>query len=78
MSMLAGGTGEDKRIAAWLADPQRAAFVPVWNEEAGENMWVTRAEAAAGLVRFARTLGPGTAACGEAERQALAMLRGER
>ena len=42
-----------------------------------ETREVTRAEAAAGLARYARALGPGTPACGEAERQALAMLRGE-
>jgi hypothetical protein len=36
---------------------------------------VSREEAAAGLVRYARTLGAGTAACGEFERQALALLR---
>jgi hypothetical protein len=38
---------------------------------------VTAQEAAAGMVRYARTLGPGTAACGEVERRALALLRGE-
>lgn len=33
------------------------------------------AEAAAGMARYARSLGPGSAACGEVERQALEMLR---
>lgn len=52
-------------------------LVAVWDVEAGETAWVTRAEAAAGMVRYARSLGPGSPACGEAERRALAMLRGE-
>lgn len=50
-------------------------LVPVWDVDADETAWVTRAEAAAGMVRYARTLGPGTAACGEVERRALEMLR---
>ena len=38
---------------------------------------VTTAEAAAGMMRYARTLGPGSAACGEWERRALELLRSE-
>jgi hypothetical protein len=49
--------------------------VMVWNVDTEEPMEVSRAEAAAGMVRYARTLGPGTAACGEVERQALNLLR---
>lgn len=39
--------------------------------------YVSAEEAARGMIRYARSLGPGTAACGEVERQALALLRGE-
>lgn len=38
---------------------------------------VTTAEAAAGMMRYARTLGPGSAACGEWERRAVELLRSE-
>jgi hypothetical protein len=38
---------------------------------------VTPAEAAAGMMRYARSLGPGTAACGVWERRALELLRSE-
>lgn len=51
--------------------------VMVWDVHVGMAREVSRAEAAAGLVRYARSLGPGTAACGEYERRALALLRGE-
>jgi hypothetical protein len=68
---------EIERITAWLRDPATAALVPVWNTETDETLWVPRAEAAAGMLRYARALGPGSAACGEAERRALAMLRGK-
>jgi len=55
-----------------------SATVEVYDVDTGEVREVTRAEAAAGLVRYARReLGAGTPACGEAERQALALLRGE-
>ena len=40
-----------------------------------EVLQVTVAEAAAGMVRYARTLGPGTPACGEVERQAMQLLK---
>ena len=50
-------------------------MVQVWNVDTDEIIEVTRQEAAAGMVRYARTLGPGSAACGEVERQALALLR---
>ena len=52
-------------------------MVLVYDEQADEIREVTRKEAAAGLMRFARSLGPGTPACGEWERKALAMARGE-
>jgi hypothetical protein len=67
----------------WAADasarttPACACGLVAVNDGTDTVLWVTRAEAAAGLVRFARSLGPGTAACGEGERQALAVLRGE-
>ena len=40
-----------------------------------EVLQVTAQEAAAGMIRYARSLGPGTPACGEVERQALELLR---
>jgi len=45
--------------------------VTVWDVDAGCQREVTRAEAAAGMVRYARSLGAGTPACGEYERHAL-------
>jgi hypothetical protein len=50
--------------------------VQVWDMDADEVREVTVAEAAAGMVRYARSLRPGTAACGEVERKALDLLRG--
>lgn len=38
---------------------------------------VTTAEAAAGMMRYAQSLGPGSAACGEWERRAVEVLRCE-
>jgi hypothetical protein len=38
---------------------------------------VTTAEAAAGMMRYARTLGAGSAGCGEVERRAVELLRSE-
>jgi len=52
-------------------------LVPVYEVGTGAVKEVPRSEAAAGLMRYARTLGPGSPACGEVERQALALLRGE-
>ena len=52
-------------------------MVLVYDEANDRVIEVTRAEAAAGLMRFARSLGPGTPACGAWERKALAMARGE-
>lgn len=49
----------------------------VWDVDADCSRTVSREEAAAGMLRYARTLGPGSPACGEAERRALALLRGE-
>lgn len=46
----------------------------VWDVEAEQAVEVTREEAAAGMVRYARTLGPGTPACGVMEQRALALL----
>jgi hypothetical protein len=51
--------------------------VLVYDEANDQVIEVTRAEAAAGLMRLARSLGPGTPVCGEWERKALAMARGE-
>ena len=47
----------------------------VWNVDTDELVEVTVAGAAAGMIRYARSLGPGSPACGEVERQALALLR---
>jgi hypothetical protein len=67
-----------QRAADKLNAQERAAdMVLVYNESAGEMREVTRAEAAAGMMRFARSLGPGTPACGVWERKALAMARGQ-
>ena len=38
---------------------------------------VTRKEAAAGMIRYARSLGPGTPACAEWERRAIEILSGK-
>jgi hypothetical protein len=48
----------------------------VFDTETEEPRVVTFAEASAGMLRYARTLGPGSPACGEFERRALALLRG--
>lgn len=50
--------------------------VPVYDVDNDCVIFVPPAEAAAGMIRYARSLGPGTAACGEIERQALALLKG--
>ncbi len=51
-------------------------MVTVYDVENDEPLEVTVAEAAAGMIRYAREhLGPGTPACGEMERQALRLLR---
>lgn len=52
-------------------------MVQVWDVNTDEIREVPLTEAAAGMIRYARTLGPGTPACGEVERQALELLRGE-
>jgi hypothetical protein len=52
--------------------------VQVWDVAADTALEVPRAEAVAGMIRYARSLGPGSPACGEAERQALELARGER
>lgn len=51
-------------------------MVIVWNAETDESLVVTREQAAAGIAAYARSLGPGTPACGVWERKALEMLRG--
>lgn len=51
--------------------------VMVWDEQAGEARELPVAEVAANMVAYARSLGPGTAACGEIERQAIALLHGD-
>ena len=50
-------------------------LVQVWDVGTDAVTEVTAAEAAAGMIRYARSLGPGTPACGEVERQALELLR---
>ena len=51
-------------------------MVTVYDVDNDEPLEVTAAEAAAGMIRYAREhLGPGTPACGELERQALQLLR---
>jgi hypothetical protein len=49
--------------------------IMVWDVRDGEAREVSREEAAAGMVRFARSLGPGTPACGAWEQRALELLR---
>jgi len=49
----------------------------VYDADSGEVIEVSRQEAAAGVARYARSLRPGTAACGEWERKALALLASE-
>lgn len=51
--------------------------VQVFDVDTEEIREVTRAEAAAGLIRVARSLGPGTPACGLFERRALELLADE-
>lgn len=54
------------------AEPRRAdGLVPVYDLDAGETIYVPLAEARAGMVRYARSLGPGTPACGVWEERAL-------
>lgn len=47
----------------------------VWDVDREQMTEVTTAEAAAGMMRYAQTLGRGSAACGEWERRALELLR---
>lgn len=49
----------------------------VWDVDREQMTEVTKAEATAGLMRYARTLGPGSAGCGEWERRAVELLRSE-
>jgi hypothetical protein len=51
-------------------------LIHVWDTGSDQVIEVTRGEAVAGMLRYARTLGPGTPACGELERQALSLLTG--
>lgn len=48
----------------------------VYDEENDEVIRVSRAEAAAGMLRFARSLGPGTPACAVWEQRALEIALG--
>ncbi len=50
--------------------------VLVWDVDVEEMRELSRAEAAAGMVRYGRSLGPGTPACGVAEQHALGLLAG--
>ena len=86
---LAGYTDADIASFYENADPQayewhaqlrsemaRRGQVEVYDEEeAGHGKFVSRQEAAAGMVRYARTLGPGAAACGVWEERASDLLR---
>jgi hypothetical protein len=47
----------------------------VWDVNSGQMIEVTRAEAAAGLLRYARSLGPGTPACGVYEQRAIELAK---
>jgi hypothetical protein len=60
--------------ASYLAEVEAAGRVLVWDEDRQEHADVTPAEAAHGMLRYARRLRPGSAERGEVERQALAML----
>lgn len=48
----------------------------VYDEENDQVIAVSRAEAAAGMLCYARSLGPGTPACAVWEQRALEILRG--
>jgi hypothetical protein len=50
--------------------------ITVWDAGSDTVIEVTVAEAAAGLVRYARSLGPGTPACAEFERRAIELAKG--
>jgi hypothetical protein len=50
-------------------------LIQVYDTSTGEPLDVPIGEAAAGLMRFARSLGPGTPACGVWEQRALELLR---
>ena len=58
-------------------DRRPADTVAVYDVETGRGMDVPRAEAAAGHLRYARSLGAGSPAAGVGEQRALAVLRGE-
>lgn len=51
-------------------------LIVVWDEAADLPRVVTIEEAAQGLIRYARSLGMGSPACGEVERQALELMGG--
>lgn len=51
-------------VLVWAGDDDRGGYIEV-----------TVQEAAAGMMRYARTLGPGTPACGVVEQRALELLR---
>jgi hypothetical protein len=50
--------------------------IAVWDADSDTVIAVTVAEAAAGLVRYARRLGPGTPACGVYEARAIELMQG--
>ena len=54
-----------------------AEAVDVYDVQQDEIVSVPRAEAAAGIARYGRSLGEGTPACGEYERRALEVARGD-
>jgi len=53
-----------------------ADLISVYDVEAGTSRQVSRAEAAAGMLRYARSLGRGTPACAVYERRAVEVARG--
>jgi hypothetical protein len=53
-----------------------ARMVQVYDVARDQVIEVTRTEAATGMLRYARTLGTGSPACGEYERQAMELHTG--
>ena len=60
--------------APGTADPGSQAAILVYDTGTGEVRSVPVREAAAGLLRYARSPGRGTAACGEVVREAVQLL----
>jgi hypothetical protein len=60
-----------------MEQPMTTKMIKVWDVGTDQVKEVPVSEAAAGLVRYARSLGPGTPAAGAWERRAIALLKGE-